>query len=198
MYLRALLKINKRSFYGIRFYLFLAVMLGIITGCTANKDEILSLFFDGVLVESQKDGSGGSGEQKLLVVHPPYKERDCEACHDLSAPGKKKLSDEIPELCFECHDDDNFTKEEIHSPVEDGECMECHNPHKTAEDKLLRKPVIATCFGCHDKEDIYETEELEAHLPLKEEPKACNICHNPHSSDHEFLIREETANKKEI
>lgn len=181
-------------------FIFPYLLVGLVLGCTAINDDILSFFFDGVRPDSARMAQNGTKQKngaqvkKVLIVHSPYQDGDCSSCHDIEEfQHANQLSDEIPTLCYECHDEDKFTKEVVHSPVEDGECMECHHPHESTQPALLHKPVIATCFGCHEKVEIDEAhEEVEGSSNDSSNGAGrviCIQCHNPHSSDEEFLIR---------
>ena len=70
-----------------------------------------------------------------------------------------------------------------HAPAESGECASCHNPHKSANEKLLVKPVGEVCFECHDKSDF---KGKTTHSPV--EGGDCVSCHDPHKSANEKLL----------
>ena len=165
--------------------------------CVEISDETLSIFFDGVKPEI----IAGKARKKArpVVTHPPFVEGSCSDCHNTS---KKSMMDmPVPALCYDCHDEEKFTKETVHSPVEDGECIECHDPHKSAYKRLLKKPVVQTCFNCHEEEedeDLHPTdyENLLSEGPLAEDEERCIKCHNPHSENAEFMLKK--ANLKAV
>ncbi len=112
----------------------------------------------------------------------------CDNCHEsIAAPhpqaGKAtfKLSQEAPELCWNCHD--AFGKKtDIHPPVQEGACTSCHSPHATSQAKLLLKPEKELCADCH-------AEGSNAKFPHG--PAAageCTSCHVPHESDIKPLL----------
>ena len=138
------------------------------------------------------------------LVHSPVEDGECLECHKPHHSDQESLLRKpVGELCFGCHDEENFQGEVVHSPVEDGECMECHNPHHSKGDFLLRKTVVETCFGCHLPDDLNDDEgvhqeKLGALEKLADPVNAgledlgiCVECHNPHASNHEFLLKEE-------
>jgi len=176
--------------------------LTLLIGCSANSDQILSIFFDGVFpdkkLEEQKAGIIAAQRKNVLalqlVKHDPYEGRECKECHSITNGAANQLKMPIPKLCWQCHDKEDFQGEVVHSPVEDGECMECHNPHESKEKNLLRKPVVSTCLGCHDSEDIEEINEKHSEIVSGHEEnkptELCSKCHNPHASEEESLLRE--------
>lgn len=123
------------------------------------------------------------------VVHHAVK-KGCENCHQ--STGKEHpvkdvkgftLSQEIPGLCYKCHDENN-TMKTVHPPVQKGKCLDCHNPHSSPESNLLRKyPTSELCMQCHQLES--------AKKRFKHEPVSkgeCIKCHEPHQSDENRLL----------
>ena len=114
--------------------------------------------------------------------HSPVEEGDCEACHeDHGDEESLKLSDEVPGLCFGCHDE--FEKSHLHDPVGDGDCLGCHDPHHSSQPSLLNDTVPALCFDCHD-----EFDKAYQHDPVSEGD--CLGCHTPHDSAQASLLRD--------
>lgn len=114
----------------------------------------------------------------------------CDNCHlstGVEHPGGEgkgfKLNEELPGLCFICHED--LTKEYIHAPAEMGECLMCHSPHSSPNKSLLiESPQSSLCAQCHD---MGITERAVKHKPVEE--GNCSSCHDPHQSDiSRFLI----------
>jgi len=129
-------------------------------------------------------------QTKYSVLHSPV-EDGCTDCHQTDAlehPIKNEkefsLTSKMPELCFECHDQNNQMKN-IHSPVEEGDCLSCHNPHSTENEFLLVKESGETCQDCHD---IHETEDT-MHGPVA--ANMCSACHDPHQSELPGLLARE-------
>lgn len=79
--------------------------------------------------------------EQAVVVHGPYEQGACDACHaraDPKDPGPATVS---KETCLACHDEFGgkapvrVGKGKSH-PVK-GECTGCHNPHNSKKKKLL-------------------------------------------------------------
>ncbi|MFQ5583808.1 MAG: cytochrome c3 family protein [Calditrichia bacterium] len=125
------------------------------------------------------------------IVHEAASD-DCESCHESDGnnhPGDDgnefSLSNDPPELCYDCHDEKN-QKQNIHPPVDDGECLECHNPHSSETPALLVETNLGDlCGTCHDVE---KEENMLAHEPVKK--MDCISCHNPHQSDFSTLLKQ--------
>ena len=114
-------------------------------------------------------------------AHPPVEEGDCESCHeDHGDEETLMLADEVPALCFSCHDE--FDEKHQHDPVAEGDCLGCHNPHNSTQDSLLIDELPALCYECHDD----YSEEFSVHDPVAE--GSCTECHNPHQSEQEVLL----------
>ncbi len=144
-------------------------------------------------------------------LHPPA-DSSCAFCHNVhGSPSDMYLKATSPDLCFECHRDVQkaVTSENPHSPAED-DCLNCHNPHASRDVHLLKAyypegpyayytPLrYALCWDCHDAEDVFG-EDNPFRTPLgkslhkvhvqQKKGRICTLCHNPHGSDQERLIR---------
>ena len=128
---------------------------------------------------------------KKTVLHDPFTD-DCESCHEANgnehpetAGNEFSLTAESPDLCYECHDAQN-TMENIHPPVDDGECLSCHSPHSSDEQGLLLETENGNiCLECHD----LELSEF-VHHPVKD--NKCTSCHNPHQSPNASLLEKQS------
>ncbi|MFC1657336.1 cytochrome c3 family protein [Candidatus Moduliflexota bacterium] len=102
------------------------------------------------------DAAGGS------VLHEALSRTPCTGCHKPHASEiRSLLREEVPELCFPCHQEDEFTRHTIHSPVKDGSCLACHHPHGGEQPGLFTAPypfeqhvtfdsdAYALCWKCH-------------------------------------------------
>lgn len=129
-------------------------------------------------------------EFKKKVVHPPVEE-GCSTCHEphqspLKFQLRGKKGGAVSSLCFNCHDQNIFSKKFQHGPVGAGDCIACHNAHASDIEKLLIAPKAEgeICFQCHaDRRDSFNMKQV--HAPVKED---CGLCHDPHSSDHKMQL----------
>lgn len=115
----------------------------------------------------------------------------CQTCHKpaegKSHPDQKEsivLTQNMPGLCYNCHDETKFKQKSVHQPVAGGMCTGCHNPHKSDFQKLLVKDVPAVCYTCHNESKIKGT---TGHTLLG----MCTGCHSPHSSNVNKLLKSE-------
>lgn len=123
---------------------------------------------------------------RAATVHEPTE--SCENCHEAIAsphpqPGKTtfQLTQQVPELCWNCHDAFG-KKKDVHPPVQEGACTTCHSPHATNQAKLLLESQKELCADCH-------SEGADARFPHG--PAAageCTSCHSPHESDVKPLL----------
>ena len=134
--------------------------------------------------------TGGCHDQmgKESFVHGPLGAGVCISCHSPHGsfePYGMKLTGR--DLCFSCHQsaEDDFDKDVIHPPVEEG-CIECHDPHESSKRFQLRYEstlVSELCFQCHEQG---EYEKSYIHDPVQE--GQCLDCHRPHASDQDKLL----------
>jgi len=121
--------------------------------------------------------SKGAGK----IVHPAV-QMGCSSCHlsphEEEAPSLA-LSQDVPDLCFGCHDAAAFEGVSQHPPVTAGMCYNCHEPHSTDQDGLLTKEIPTLCFICHD-EGMFSKEILHPPTAMG----GCGTCHAAHASDH--------------
>ncbi len=116
---------------------------------------------------------------KAKVVHPAV-EMDCAICHaDPHAKDTAELSlvQEQPDLCFQCHEKEPFTRRIQHQPAASGMCTACHNPHSSPEARLLRASPPELCFQCHDAKGFTRAVR---HAPVA--AGKCLTCHEPHAA----------------
>jgi len=115
-------------------------------------------------------------------THPPFAEKDCNACHDAGRMGK--FMRQQPELCYQCHEDLSEKKQYAHGPAASGYCTSCHNPHRSKEETLLVSTGQELCLNCHEKKGILQN---KVHSGIGE--KNCAECHNPHGSQTRHLLQ---------
>jgi predicted CXXCH cytochrome family protein len=180
-------------------YLFMALLV-FLSGCSAGyRYRILSFFFDGVprsvttaAVQSADSLqpadsaavilAGAVPVEPQMVIHPPYKERDCAACHDESKTSKEPRK--MPGVCYQCHDDFGKTYKVLHGPVAGGLCTACHNPHLSKNKGLMIRSDRDICLFCHESSVVMKS---EAHTDITD--TKCTECHNPHGGEDRYVLR---------
>ena len=90
--------------------------------------------------------------------------------------------------CYKCHQDVRSEMQKVsHHPVREGKmtCFSCHDPHGSITTKNLRAASVnELCYDCHtEKRGPF----LWEHAPVTED---CTLCHNPHGSNHEALLKQ--------
>lgn len=161
---------------------------------TKSNYETLSFFFDGVnnpdstsrndslIIIKKTDTTSNTIVKSNSSIHPPYADRSCDNCH-----GKQNnfaLIDNMPNLCYTCHDDFSKSNSNLHGPVSSGHCNECHNPHNSNYPKLLLKNSQDLCYKCHEKDDVKNN---FVHEDIEKEN--CWNCHDPHGSNTKYFIK---------
>ena len=174
----------------------LAMLMLTCAGCSpATTRNVASFVFDGVpappapdqycapwLTERQvvagpagQAGPGGS-------FHPPYKEKRCNDCHDLSKT--KGLVAPLKELCFRCHDT-IIQGAYAHAPAASGECLNCHLPHDAPYVSLLKEDTAKLCNSCHAEPRM----ALSLHDRSAKAGITCPECHDPHAGSTKFFLK---------
>ncbi|NQU47329.1 MAG: hypothetical protein HQ519_01675 [Planctomycetes bacterium] len=196
-----------------------AGIVAIVAACSVEEHyQTLGIFFDGVptpeetaaKVEAQRrrDALDSSipmtSEERanLLSVrveeivtsnHDPVEKKLCTKCHVMKENESGWPSD-LPELivppdelCLRCHD--RPVGEYTHGPAAAGGCAICHQSHTSLYPHLLRnKRQEKLCRACHQEEVFLG---FEKHKEYAEHD--CIECHDPHASDHEYLLKEPTG-----
>jgi predicted CXXCH cytochrome family protein len=127
------------------------------------------------------------------------------------------------DFCLRCHAKVAATlegKKSLHGPIQEGKCTPCHDPHGSQYLNLLKgtypdlayipydkdeKPY-AFCLGCHEKNlltfpdtTIYtkfrdgKNNLHYVHVANKRKGRTCRLCHEPHASANDHLVRQEGA-----
>lgn len=143
-----------------------------------------------------------SDVKKLLVT----KRKDlCLSCHNKSVVTKTKTTINFDKLMK--------TSNVLHPPFED--CQKtCHNPHASQDSRLLDLPFpsnnyvpavpdsFALCWECHGSDMIekpktkgateFRNGETNLHFTHVngEKGRSCMLCHNPHATNNQHLIRD--------
>ena len=96
--------------------------------------------------------------------------------------GSIKLTQDMPGLCYSCHDASKFKGKSVHQPVSSGMCTACHDPHQSNFPKILVKDVPGLCYNCHDESKF---KGASGHTAVG----MCTGCHNPHSSNSDKILK---------
>lgn len=161
--------------------------------------SLLTFFFDGVpeedttalalqdLTSSPTDSSAqdlalSEPETPGMLVHYPYAERECAACHDPNSLGS--MLEPQPTLCYMCHEDYGMTYNYQHGPVAGGYCTSCHDPHLSDKEHLLRLNGSELCYHCHREASVLKN---EMHMDL--DGMECTDCHNPHGGEDKYIFQ---------
>lgn len=176
----------------------LMALAGVILSCSTSRSnyKVLSAFFDGVpnpdVVDSIRRADSirqAQVEDRMAPTvktidaffHPPYREKECGVCHDEGQMGK--LNEQLPALCYNCHEDFNDRYAFVHGPVSAGYCTQCHSPHMSKNEHLVIRKGQELCLHCHNERDVFKN---EAHFDL--EGANCTDCHNPHGGDDRYIF----------
>jgi len=138
---------------------------------------------------------------KMETVHKAYKE-SCLNCHlPHNSKEEKLIKYKIADLCYGCHKNkkDEITKSKIiHKVINTKEsCTSCHSPHATNTNTLLKKEDNVLCLSCHNKEykdgdntiiNIADKLKNSKYQHEAVESGSCTDCHQPHSSDINYLL----------
>jgi len=128
-------------------------------------------------------------------VHEPLVTGECIGCHDPHSSEYKFFipTQNVSELCHECHEIVTQDRKYLHGPIATGECTLCHNSHSSDYDKLLIVEPEEICFFCHEatQEELKKLEYV--HQPLQE--KGCIECHDPHGTNYPMILRDSIPNQ---
>ena len=167
-------------------------------GCATpeQRHRVLTFFFDGVppLYPEEPEpmpdeGVNGRDPQLAQVrpaasdisVHGPVAMRECDACH--ASEYSNVLIAEKEDLCWACHDQEDFGGEVVHGPVAAGFCDGCHDPHRSDHRSLLVRAPADICEYCHNTLNF---ESLPDHRV--EQGDDCQSCHDPHAAGRKYML----------
>ena len=112
------------------------------------------------------------------VLHVPYEEDDCAACHEESGKPATTIT-----VCLDCHDSNNGFAT-AHAGGREGEslvCLDCHSPHAGYDRMLVRDDQAETCFQCHGRTEF---SRKYIHGALED---GCTTCHDVHENNFDYL-----------
>jgi len=166
-----------------------ALTLGLVVqgvGCATPEERhrLLTIFFDGVpplypeepepvLQESDEGNAPPArrvrGANRIVSVHGRY---------------SNQLIAEKEELCWTCHDPEDFAGEVVHGPFAAGFCQACHDPHRSKYEYLLVSDSTDLCESCHEQYDMAAIAEHNSG-----DERLCQSCHDPHAADRKYMLK---------
>lgn len=186
----------------IKYSILVAYLIFLGACSTKSSYKIKTFIFDGVpnpdeLASAQTADSLVLGRDSSNVdlatilspwksSHPPYEKKECQACHNKDRMGKPKA--ELPELCFECHEDSQDQYEFLHGPMALGDCKSCHDPHRSKFQNLLVTKTDELCLDCHDGERI-----LGQGIHVAINDQTCADCHHAHGGKDQYFLKDNTC-----
>jgi predicted CXXCH cytochrome family protein len=177
-----------------------ALLAGALTvGCLTpeQRHRVLTILFDGVpplggpevVLEAAlppEELDAVPRPEAFRSIHGPYSQKECSECH--RSRFSNSLVAEGAELCWRCHEEEEYAGDVVHGPMEAGLCEGCHHPHRSANPLLLLKAGSEICAECHDE----RTFQLSEYHP-PEYDSDCLSCHNPHAAGREYMLRPEVG-----
>ena len=148
------------------------------------RSAALGLALPGLLLTATT-GPLLAGEPKVSR-HEPYQLKQCLSCHVGEDGLILKQWDDGP-CASRCHEDMLTRARKLHGPLNLGDCSACHQHHESDFPRLLRIAPEKLCARCHA---VLDRLSARAH---GQPPygRACLDCHDPHSSDDRFFVREQ-------
>ena len=179
-----------------------ALTLGLVVqgvGCATPEERhrLLTIFFDGVpplypedpepLLDEPDDEiapqvARARGANRIVSVHGPVAEKECDQCHSSRYPNRLKAEKE--DLCWTCHDPEDFAGAVVHGPFAAGFCQACHDPHRSKYEYLLLSDKADLCESCHEQYDVAAIPEHSSG-----EDRLCQSCHDPHAAERKFMLK---------
>jgi len=175
-------------------YLAATVLLSI-NGCETpeKRYRVMSFFFDGVpnpyapkvaaKPGEDEDNPAARGKITRVIVHKPYDEGRCDACHG-AAKEFSEFTKMGSDVCLQCHRKELNKFPIMHGPVSAGECLLCHVPHESQYPHLMKEPAPDLCIRCHLPELLPEKPEEHQTLAV-----SCLDCHFGHGGTKHGLLR---------
>jgi len=152
--------------------------------CRDNVEELFNTYYEQRIAAADKGGSEEVSDKTRIEgsSHRPWKEQNCQGCHNFQAENKLKLP--TREICYLCHKN-LIQGRNVHGPVAVGACLACHDPHSSEHPSLLRKSLETICFKCHKEKRLAAT----MHDKIVSNGMLCVDCHDPHSGNMHYFLK---------
>lgn len=152
--------------------------------CEEKMESIFNDYYQARIEEALAGAEDEKDTSKEIKgsSHRPFKEKDCQGCHDFTKPNLLLLP--ADELCFKCHK--NFIQGNlVHGPVAVSDCLACHVPHTSEYSSLLQRDLNNICSMCHREKRLTET----MHIQVVDHNMFCVDCHDPHSGNMHYFLK---------
>lgn len=152
--------------------------------CEENMEDLFNRYYEQKISEASSGdwNTGKISTPEAGSAHRPWKEKNCQGCHDFKAENKLLLPK--TEICYLCHK--NFIQGEfVHGPVSVGSCLACHDPHSSENLSLLRESLEKICFKCHLEDRLAKA----MHEKIIASGMLCVDCHDPHSQKVRYFLK---------
>jgi len=142
------------------------------------------------------------------AIHGPLDLGGCTLCHNPHGEDHRYMlwAEGSLTLCVVCHSDkENLVDEDkkkrppyVHGIIFGKGCVACHDPHATDNHYMLKKSTNKLCVGCHnDLAGVTRGHPIAGHpvagpteLLRPGRKLTCSSCHEPHGSNHQYLLIE--------
>lgn len=152
--------------------------------CKDNIEDLFNRYYEQRIEAAERGDLAEDPDKKgeIASLHRPWKEKDCQGCHNFQTANKLKLPKN--EICNLCHKN-LIQGRNVHGPVAVGACLACHDPHSSAHPSLLRKSLDTICFKCHVEKRL----AAAMHDKVVANGMLCVDCHDPHSGNMHYFLK---------
>ncbi len=152
--------------------------------CKDNIEDLFNTYYEQRITAADQGDSEENPDKKNKAgsYHRPWKEQNCQSCHNFQADNKLRLP--TKEICYLCHKN-LIQGRNVHGPVAVGACLACHDPHSSENPSLLRKSLEAICFKCHKEKRL----AAGMHDKIVSRGMLCVDCHDPHSGNMHYFLK---------
>ncbi len=151
------------------------------------------VYYERYIILNLSGDTTKSAEAEYYLGKKLMKQENCSACHiddDLKINYRVKNKDLEDYLKDENNQKilkDIKSKDFIHRPVVDNNCMVCHTFNKRKDNFITISNAGEICAKCHKYKGEINNAEEHIHTPVKD--GKCVDCHDPHSSVYSSLLK---------